>query len=270
MTRKLAYMLGAALTFASSLTAGCDGATETTPDLEAKTVVLVHGAWMGAWAWDGVAAKLEEKGAKVVTVELPAHGEDQTPVAEATLAAYEDEVYGAVGASGDPVILVGHSMAGVVISRVAEEHPERIAKLVYLGAYLPKDGQSLYDLAMTDAGSKVGPNFVQNDDGTAGIKPEALVEVFCADCDAGAAKALTDNYRDEPLLPFTEKVTLTPEAFGTVKKVYIRTEQDAAVSPDLQDAMLAATPVDEELSLPTSHSPFLSDPESLADMLGGL
>jgi pimeloyl-ACP methyl ester carboxylesterase len=269
MTKKLGYSLGVALALTSLAAPGCDGGTETAPD-EAKTYVLVHGAWMGEWAWDEVAADLESRGANVVTVNLPAHGDDLTPVADVSLATYADAVYAAAGEGGDPVILVGHSMAGMVISRVAEEHPDRVAKLVYLGAYLPAGGQSLYDLAMTDAASKVGPNFVQNDDGTAGINPEALVEVFCADCDAGAAKALTDNYRAEPLAPFTEPVTLTVGAFGAVKKVYIRTEQDAAVSPGLQDAMLAATPVDQELSIASSHSPFLSRPAELVELLEGL
>lgn len=273
MFKNLGLTALAALTLALPLLTACESSSDTDTDPEPdakKTYVLVHGAWMGAWAWESVETELSAKGAKVLTVELPGHGKDTTPVAEATLAAYAEEVAGAVGDSGDPVILVGHSMAGMVISRVAEERPDRIAKLVYVGAYLPKSGQSLFDLANTDAGSKVGPNFVQNADGTAGIKAEALVEVFCADCDETSAKALTDNYRDEPLGPLTEPVTLTDAAFGKVKKVYVRTEQDAAVSPALQSTMLAATPVDEELTLPTSHSPFLSSPKALADLLGKL
>ena len=83
-------------------------------------------------------------------------------------------------------------------------------------------------------------------------------------------KEIESHYRDEPIVPLTEPVTLTAEAFGKVSKVYIRTEQDAAVSPALQGAMIAATPVDEELSLATSHSPFLSKPIDLAAMLADL
>lgn len=249
------------------LTLALAGCGDSEP--ERKTYVLVHGAWMGAWAWSDVVKDLEAGGAKVVTVDLPAHGADTTPVANVSLKLYADTVAGAMG-EGEPVILVGHSMAGMVISRVAEEHPDRISKLVYLAAYLPKDGQNLFEVAGPDSSSKVGPNLVQNDDGTAGIQRSALGEVFCADCDAASMKAIEEHYRDEPVVPLTEKVTLTAGAFGRVAKVYIRTQHDAAITPELQSQMVAATPVDEVLSLDAAHSPFLSAPAELAAMLRDL
>lgn len=109
-------------------------------------VVLVHGAWSNASAWDRVAADLRVRGFTVTAVNLPGHGADATPASQLTLAGYADAVQAALPAQGKAV-LVGHSMAGMVISAVAERAPEKLASLVYVAAYLPASGQSLYQLS---------------------------------------------------------------------------------------------------------------------------
>ena len=140
-----------------------------------KTFVLVHGAWMGAWAWDDVAAGLRAKGATVVAVELPGHGSDATPLSGANMEAYVAKVLAAVDAAGKPVILVGHSMAGMVVTQVAELRADKIEKLVYLAAYLPKDGQKLLDLALTDTDSRSGKDaMIDEKNGIADIPRESL------------------------------------------------------------------------------------------------
>ena len=115
-------------------------------DAPNKPYVLVHGAWMGGDGWDPVADQLRDAGASVRTFDLPAHGGDQTPVSGATLAGYVERVEAELDAVGEPVILVGHSMAGIVITQVAENRADDIASLVYIGAYVPANGQSLLDL----------------------------------------------------------------------------------------------------------------------------
>lgn len=231
--------------------------------------VLVHGAWMGAWAWDDVAKDLRGRGHAVTVVELPAHGQDQTPVAGATLDAYTQAALSAIDAAPTPVVLVGHSMGGVVISSAAEARPARVQRLVYVAAYLPKDGQSLLNLAMTDAGSKAGPAIKQNADGTLGLPQASLGDIFCADCGAAALARLTSLYRDEPAAPFVTAVKLSAAAFGTVPRSYVFTAQDNAVSPALQQAMVAATPVSKSATVTTSHSPMLSQPAALVTAILG-
>jgi pimeloyl-ACP methyl ester carboxylesterase len=110
----------------------CDSQADTQAR---RRYVLVHGAWMGAWAWDDVAAGLRAANADVAAVELPAHGADTTGLEGATLDAYVAKVRAAVDAAGGPVILVGHSLGGVVVTATAELAAPSIAKLVYLGAY---------------------------------------------------------------------------------------------------------------------------------------
>src|SRR3954469_1130541 len=86
-----------------------------------KTYVLVHGAWMDSHGWDDVAGQLRDAGAEVRTFDLPAHGADPAAPSSATLAGYVDRVGEELDLAARPVILVGHSMAGIVISQVAEQ-----------------------------------------------------------------------------------------------------------------------------------------------------
>ncbi len=235
------------------------------------TFVLVHGAWSGAWVWADVIAGLRAGGAEAVAVELPAHGADTTPIAGATLDAYEQKVSAAVAQAAPPVVLVAHSMAGVVATQAAERGPDRIAKLVYLAAYLPKDGETLQALAAQDADSHIGPVIgVDVDAGTASLPLEGLGDIFCADCPAPALAALEANYRDEPLAPFGAPVRVTEQNWGRVPRYYFYTANDHAVSPALQQAMTAGVPFVSTLTLDTGHTPSLSRPGLVVSALLGL
>src|SRR5580698_3561479 len=112
--------------------------------------ILVHGAWHGAWCWEQVEYHLGDLGAASVAVDLPGRPGDPHPVAELTLDSYVDHVVAAIEASPDPVVLVGHSLGGLVISQTAERVPEKISSLIYLCAMLLKDGESTMDIAATD------------------------------------------------------------------------------------------------------------------------
>jgi pimeloyl-ACP methyl ester carboxylesterase len=102
---------------------------QSIPNLREKmtnnTYVLVHGSWLGKFCWTEVVTLLEMKGHTALTIDLPAHGDDLTPPDNTSLDSYRDVVVGLIGDLRD-VILVGHSMAGVVISAVAEAIPDRI------------------------------------------------------------------------------------------------------------------------------------------------
>jgi pimeloyl-ACP methyl ester carboxylesterase len=236
----------------------------------AHPFVLVHGAFMGAWVWDDVRAGLEAKGGKVSVVELPAHGDDMTPVKDATLDAYVASVEKAVDAAGAPVTLVGHSMAGMVISAVAEDKPHQIAELVYLAAYLPGDGDSLQSLAATDTGSHLLPVLmIDAADGLAKLPVDKLEDIFCADCSASQVSAIKARYRDEPLAPLGTPVHLSNAAFGSVPKRYVYTKQDHAVSYPAQKGMTAGVKLEATATLDTSHSPFLSQPAEVVGVLLG-
>ncbi|WP_020604575.1 alpha/beta fold hydrolase [Spirosoma spitsbergense] len=234
----------------------------------AKTFVLVHGAWQAPYAWQFVKSQLEQKGQKVVVVELPGHGSDMTPPVTLTIDAYRDKVVTAINSITGNVVLVGHSLGGMVITATAEKIPDRIDKLVYIGAFLPANGQSLLALASTDSTSQLGTALVPSADQlTLGLKPDRVVPVFIADGSDAVKKLVVDNYRPEPAIPFTNPVSITPANFGRVNKYYIYTTQDQAVGLPLQKRMVAAAGIKNTVTLNSSHCPFLSIPDQVTNAL---
>lgn len=242
--------------------------TDELPQPEPQTYVLVHGAWQAPYVWDAVRTDLTNKGNKVIVVELPGHGSDKTPTHTLSLDVYRDKVIEAIAKVDGKVILVGHSMGGMVITHVAEKVPAKISKLVYIGAFLPASGQALVDLAFSDPDSKLGPNLVPSADQlTLDVKSDQLTYLFINDGSQKDKDQVAANYRAEPAIPFTNKVTLTNENFGSVEKVYIKTLQDVVISPSLQDRMIAGAGIKTVYSVNTSHSPFLAQPLEVSALL---
>jgi pimeloyl-ACP methyl ester carboxylesterase len=237
--------------------AACGACSEDKPG-DGKTFVLVHGAFMNASGWEPVANELRERGATVRVVELG------NTNAAATLDGYVERVRAVLG--NEPVILVGHSMGGMVISRVAELQPKSVAKLAYVAAYVPQNEQSLLDLAYMDQDSQLGKNLQPHEDGTLDVATDAFPSLFCAECNDAQRAALVASYHAEPGGPLQTKVALS-SAFASVPKMYVGTKHDLVVSPALQAQMIAATPMQKTLELPTGHVPMLSAPAQVADAL---
>jgi len=233
--------------------------------------VLVHGAFAGQFAWKEITPGLENAGRKVITLDLPGHGDDHTPPGEVGFDSYVNTVINAIEKESDPVILVGHSMGGVVISAVAEKIPSKIAKLVYLSAYIPKNGQSLQELAMEDAQSKIGPNLKFAPDYSGGYLPDDItVEVFAGDCSDDIKELVVEKSKGrlEPLAAFQTKAELSDENFGSVEKYYIETLQDIGVGTDLQRRMVAENgTIKKVFSLDCGHSAYFAKPAELLEIL---
>ncbi len=204
---------------------------------------------------------MRNQGAQVTVVELQAHGTDQTPVADASFDAYTAKVEAVVNHAGGPVILVGHSFGGMVISAVAEQRASKVQKLIYLGAFVPKDGDSVLALAKTDADSHLGPALsVDETAGTADVAADKLEDVFCADCSASQLAGLKRHYRVEPLAPLLAPVHLTPANWGKIPKYYVFTKNDHAISYSMQRTMTSNGPFVATALLDSGHSPFVSNP----------
>lgn len=265
-------MKHSALTLLSAvvtLSALASGTThETYPVAHSQTYVLVHGAWQASYVWNKVRTDLINKGNQVVVVELPGHGTDATPPQNLSLDVYSDKVIEAISKVEGKVILVGHSMGGMVITQVAEKVPARIRKLVYIGAFLPASGQALTDLAFSDPDSRLGASLVPSADQlTLDVQRDSLTYLFINDGSQNEKEQALAHYRAEPAIPFTGKVTLTNDHFGAVEKVYIKTLQDMVISPGLQDRMIAAAGITTVYPVNTSHSPFLSQPKEISSLL---
>lgn len=218
--------------------------------------------------WSPALELLSSRGHEARAVDLPGHGSDATfPV---TLEAYADCAIQEAQAMGGVVNLVGHSMAGIVLSAAAEKRPDLFRSVTYVAAYLVASGQSLNDLAQTDADSGVGPNLRPAADwSTLDLAEESRAELFFHDVDPAVAAPFLAAWKAEPTAPQTTPLTLTNENFGSVERRYVKTLNDRVVSPALQDRMLASTPT-RTVALQTGHLPMLADVEGFVQTLVGL
>jgi putative intracellular protease/amidase len=231
------------------------------------TYVLVHGAWADESAWGFVRNDLA-KNANVEVVNLPAHGADNTWGNLASLKDYVKTVSDAINKQSGKVILVGHSMAGIVVSQVAENMPNKVDKIIYVSAYLPKNGEDLLSLSKQDAQSKVGGALeFATDYKTASIKKDMIGPSVCDDCPDYMKDILVKYHRAEPASPLGEKVVLTAK-FAGVPKYYIHTANDKAVGYDLQKAMVKNNgTIKQTFVMNTSHLPFVVQPQEFLKII---
>jgi len=232
------------------------------------TFLLIHGAWHGGWCWHKVAPLLKAKGHKAIAADLPGHGEDRTPTASATLKGYADRACEIAAAQKEPVILVGHSMGGITITQTAENCPQNIRALVYLCAFLPRNGDSLVTWASQDRESKVNPTTTApQPDGSVKFRMECTREAFYLNCTEEDIQFAQPRLVAESGALFDVPVKTTAERWGRLPRYYIECARDRAITLWLQKEMQNQSPCRLKFSLDTDHSPFFSAPEQLADIL---
>lgn len=231
-----------------------------------RTVLLVHGAWHGAWCFAALQAELDRRGVPSLAVDLPGHGASALPFTDlhgdaAHVAAAVDAVRDRYGT--DPV-LAGHSYGGAVITQAAGDGTG-IGELVYLAAFALDAGESVTSFLGTQPRREValGRGLRPRDDGTTMVDPAVAPAAFYADCPADAVPAAVARLSPQPMATFTQPVTTSPRA--TVASTYVLCTRDEAIHPDHQRVLAARC--SRVVKLATDHSPFLSAVCATADLL---
>jgi pimeloyl-ACP methyl ester carboxylesterase len=226
------------------------------------TFALVHGGWLGAWSWELLTPLLWKAGHEVVTMDLPA--EDGS----ASFDTYADVVCGALERKHEDVVLVGHSYGGNTIPLVA--HRRAVRHLVYLCALVPDIGRSMLD-QLQDEPDMLNPRWVEGlgepDDQlrTRWIDLELARELICADCDDFVTAAAIERLR--PQSAFPNMLPFSLPKFPSVSSTYVVCSDDQFVDPEWS-RRIARDRLDADLiELPGSHSPLLSRPSALAEVL---
>ena len=211
---------------------------------------------------------LETMGHKVLAPDLPGHGVDKTPTATVTLKSYTDRICEIAGAQAEPVILAAHSMGGVAITQAGEYCPNQIRALVYLCAFLPRNGDTLMTWASQDRASMVNLMTVDpRPNGALAFRPEHAREAFYGNCTDEDVASSESRLVAQSGAPFGTPVETTLARWGQIPRYYIECDRDRALTLTLQREMQKHSPCRQTFSIDTDHSPFLSTPEKLADIL---
>ena len=220
-------------------------------------VALVHGSYHGAWCWDLLRPELERLGHRVITMDLP--------ISDPTLGAadYARVVENALDAKGEPV-LVGHSMAGLVIPLVAAHRPVR--RLIFLAAFLPSPGRSANDQRATEPiDGRVPPTtaeWIDVGEDVWMVGPKTATEVFFPDATPAIARWATQRLRPQSYRVMTEPTPLT--AWPDVESRSIVCRDDRAINPAWVRAAARDRLGVEAVEISGGHSPFLTRPVELA------
>ena len=215
------------------------------------TVVLVHGAWHGAWCWDEVAERLTADGTPVVAVDSPsvAAGGDM----------YDDarNVREAIAAADGETVVVGHSYGGVVITEAAAG-AQGVRHLLYLTAFMLDAGEAL----ATITGSTPPAWQIVAPDGLT-MTVDGPQQVFYNTCAPEVADAAAARLRPQTIASFVQPVKAV--AWRDVPSTYVICDLDNAIPVPAQEAM--ATRADTTHRLASDHSPFLTDPDAVAALI---
>jgi pimeloyl-ACP methyl ester carboxylesterase len=229
--------------------------------------LLVHGAWHGSWCWDQVVTLLNAKGYKAMAIDLPGRGANQVPIEKVTLESCVKYICDVLDAQPEQVILVGHSLGGVIITEVAEHRPLKIQALVYVAAYLPHSGESATSLGSEDTQTMVPGNLILSSDQKTVTVKESLLDYLYTDCPEATKKYAASRLVPEFRTLTSTPVTTTVEKFDRVRRFYISTLRDKIISPQLQQKMYKKIPCEKVITIYTGHSPFFSTPEDLVSSL---
>lgn len=221
-------------------------------------IVLVHGAWHGAWCWERLVPELERYGATVYAPDLPI---DQP------FDACVDVITATLDDCDGPALLVGHSMGGALISQAAEYRHELIERLIFIAAFAPSDGESVNSLGHRNLASALRGNVAPDEQGLLVVDKGVAPAAFYADCDDETAEAAIQRLRPQHESGFSQKVVLTAGKSGACSRQYIECIEDQAVHVSAQRQMAVACGCTHINSMRTSHSPFLSAPVELAGLI---
>jgi pimeloyl-ACP methyl ester carboxylesterase len=219
----------------------------------APTLVLVHGAWHGPWAWRRIVDELADL--DVRTVALPSVGPDPTALGD--LYTDAEAVRAAVAVVDGPAIVCAHSYGGLPVTEGLVGQPN-VVGLVYLCAFQLDVGESVLS-----AVGGTSPNWWDVHRAEGYVDPLRPFETFYADVRPHAARGAVARLGHQSLAAFEQP--LTRAAWRTVPSTYVVCERDAAIPVVAQEMM--AERAGRVLRIPASHSPFLSRPAQLAGIL---
>src|SRR5262249_37507994 len=216
------------------------------------TIVLVHGAFADGGGWGDVISLLEQRGFEVTAVQNP-------------LTSFADDVattQRVIDAQSKPVILVGHSYGGAVITTAALDR-KNVKALVYIQAFGPDENENLQAL-LTEYPSKIGVALVPDSAGFLYIDRNKFAEVFAADVSERVLSVMAASQKPIKAEIFGQNYGKTH--WKNIPSWYLNGSEDQAINPDLQRVFAKRMNATTH-EVKSSHVPFASNPEKVADII---
>ncbi|UYO97049.1 alpha/beta hydrolase [Microbacterium sp. M28] len=225
------------------------------------TIVLVHGAFAESASWNGVVERLQSHGVTAVAVANPLRSLSGD-------AAYVRDVIASIGG---PVILVGHSYGGLVITEAASDN-ESVVGLVYVAAFVPETGQSAFELSTSEPGSTLGNALAAYPVATGGtefvIRQELFHHQFAADVPAEVAALMAATQRPATEAALSEALPTGNPAWKSIPSWHVFGDQDLniPVAVHRAGAVRAASQGTREIA-GASHAISVSNPDAVAEVI---
>src|ERR1700678_1414727 len=231
---------------------GVRGFAQTNPLQGAKNIVLVHGAWADGSCWSKVIALLEAKGFHVVAVQNPLTSLADDVAATKRIIALQD----------GPVILVGHSYAGVVITEAGND--PKVVGLVYVAAFAPGDGESINTISKPYPPAPLGGEIRPDAQGFLTATPKGIAEDMAQDLPASEQRILTatQGQTSAPVLA----ATITIAAWKSRPSWALIAGNGRAIPPQLEKDEAAAIKA-TSITVPANHLAMLSHPKEVAEFI---
>jgi pimeloyl-ACP methyl ester carboxylesterase len=216
-----------------------------------RTILLIHGAWADGSSWSKLIPLLEAKGLHVVAVQIPLTSFAEDVAATQRAIALED----------GPVLLVGHSYGGAVITEAGND--PKVAGLVYVSAVAPDAGESTFGL-ITSVATPIGTELRPDKSGFLKLTPKGITEDFAQDLSPKEIAVLIAT--QVPVSVAAMKGEITIPAWQSKPSWYIIAANDRAISPDLEAAQakkIGATTT----TVSSSHVIMLAQPSKVAGVI---
>lgn len=238
----------------AALVAQPQHANAQSPEKEVKNIVLVHGAFADGSSWSKVIPLLQAKGLNVIAVQNPLTSFDDDVAATKRVIAQMD----------GPVLLIGHSYGGMVISEAGKD--PKVAGLLYVAALVPEEGQNVNDVNAAMPPTAVGPEFKLSPEGFLSLSEKGIHEFFAQDVPVQERKLIYAT--QVTWAASATQVKVYAPAWKTKPSWYIVASRDGMINPDLE-RFKARLINAKTLELNASHVPMVSQPEKVADFIIG-
>lgn len=231
-----------------------------------KHFVLIHGAWHGGWCWDGVIEALESAGHTGEAPTLPGHnpGDDWSSV---TLDSYVGKIVEVLQGQAVPVVLVGHSSAGVLLQVAAPKAPGKIERLVFHNAFVLADGKAHIDVIPADVAEAMSAAAQASPDNSVPVNEECVRGVLMAGEAAELQDALIERLVPQPFALFTTKVATGRFEALAVPRTVLLSKDDASLPTGAYLDMARNLGRFDLIEITGGHEALVTHPQAVAEGL---